>query len=174
MHTHTSHIFADDDEEFSSFPFLFGDDDDDFNGRRRRSLLVSQKQHQRRGKIQFRNAFFVLVVGIIIIVIKILPTKRRNRASVLSRERDEVTHGRVIVRYLRRRERADLSADTEPSGIVRESYFGCGFDRRDDVDVDDEKEIKDVVEVVTTGRGVRDEISESEFVQFETGFRRRR
>lgn len=78
------------------------------------------------------------------------------------------------MRCLRRRERADLSADTEPSGIVRESGFRCGFDRRDDVDVDDAKEARDVEEMVTTGRGVRDEISEPEFVQFETGFRRKR
>ena len=77
------------------------------------------------------------------------------------------------MRCLRRRERADLSADTEPSGIVRER-FRCGFDRRDDVDVDDAKEARDVEEMVTTGRGVRDEISEPEFVQFETGFRRKR
>ena len=58
--------------------------------------------------------------------------------------------------------------------IVRESYFRCGSDRRDDVDVDDAKEARDVEEMVTTGRGVRDEISEPEFVQFETGFRRKR
>ena len=101
------------------------------------------------------ETFFVLVVGIILIT-KITPTEGRNRASVLSRKRDEVTLGRVIVRYLRRRERADLSADTEPSGIVRESGFRCGFDRRDDVDVDDAKEARDVEEMVTTGRGVRD------------------
>jgi hypothetical protein len=58
---------------------------------------------------------------------------------------------------VRRGERADFSADTRQSGIVRESDIR-GLDG----------EFKERFDLRETGRRVQHEISEPKFVQFET------